>query len=274
MQTTTAPTPKINGSVQLKKRPIMENHNEVFKVFVTRDYDKFKIMADNRNINLLHVKRLVNSFNQKHLVSPIIVNEKFEVIDGQHRLRASRETNQPIHYIMIKGYGIKEVQILNTNQKNWLKIDYLHSYCAEGRKEYLEFAEFMKNFPDFGIQVSERILTGLSKKQGKIDGKKAQLKDFEEGKLNIPSLQNAYSVAKKVMDFKPYYEGFNRGTFVSAIISIFKNKKYNHKEMLHKLSVAPLKLSDCPNVEEYKLLIEKIYNYRRPGDDKTSFRYD
>jgi hypothetical protein len=270
MQNLMAPTPKINGSARKRTN----EDEEVYSVYLTTDYNKFKLMPDNRNLNLMHVKRLVNSFKQKHLISPIVVNERMEVIDGQHRLRASKETGKPVYYILIPGYGIDEVQVLNTNQKNWLKIDYLHSYCSEGRKEYLEFKEFMDRFPDFGIQVSERILTGhMSRKSGMIEGKKAHMKDFEEGKLNIPSLSQSYSTARKVMDYKEFFTDFHRGTFVSALLTIFKSKNYDHKEMLHKLSVCPIKLQVCPNVESYKLLLESIYNHKRNKENKVSFRY-
>ena len=131
----------------------------------------------------------------------------------------------------------------------------------------------MDRFPDFRIQVSERILTGISKREGKVEGKRAQMKDFEEGKLSIPSLAKSYSIARKVMDYKDFFQEFNRGTFVSALIAIFKSKNYDHKEMMHKLSVCPIKLQICPNVESYKLLLETIYNHKRNKENKVSFRY-
>jgi hypothetical protein len=276
MQTAIAPTPKTNGSVQTTKVRQTKLDEVVYSVYLTYDYGKFKIMPDNRNINLLHVRRLVESFRRRHLVSPIIVNQFLEVIDGQHRLQAAKETKYPIHYIVVDGYAIEEVTILNTNQKNWQKIDYLHSYCSEGRKPYLEFKKFMDDFPDFGIQPAERILTGLTygRKQGLLEGKKVHLKSFEEGKLNIPNLSNSYQVARKLLDFKPFYENFNRGTFVSAMIPLFKSKNYNHKEMIHKLSVCPIKLQDCQNVEAYRLLLEDIYNHKRLKENKVSFRYE
>lgn len=269
MQTQIAPTPKTNGSVQ-KKEP-------EYRVLKTTNYDKFQFMPDNRVINDLHVKRLVQSFNERYLISPIIVNENHEVIDGQHRLTACKETGHPIYYIVIPGYSITEVQIFNSNQKNWTKLDFLNMFCAEGRKQYLDFRQFMIQFPDFGIQASERILTLKTSnnvgKQRKIGGKKMHMKDFEEGKLFIPDLNKSYIIARKLLDFKPFYSNFSRGTFVSALMPLFRNKIYDHKEMIHKLTSCPIKLTDCDKVESYKLLLEDIYNYKRQKDNKVSFRY-
>lgn len=267
MPTMTAPTPKLNGSVQVKNQ---------LQVLVTTNYSLFKLMPDNRNLNLLHVKRLIESFNEKYLICPIIVNEKYEVIDGQHRLQACKETNKPVYYIIIRGYGIQEVQVLNTNQKNWNHLDFLNMYVQEGRRPYLEFNDFMKDFPELSFQACKRILTGqiYGKKQGRIGGQKAQMKDFEEGKLFIPDLNKSYSVARKIMDFKPFYDGFNKGIFATVMISVLRSKHYNHKEMIHKVSTSPIKLQDCLNAEAYKLLLEDIYNYKRQKENKVSFRYE
>ncbi|MGN6438494.1 MAG: ParB N-terminal domain-containing protein [Agriterribacter sp.] len=268
MNATLSPTAKNNGSVSA---------TQFTPVLMTKNYDLFKLMADNRNVNLLHVRRLIDSFNEHHIVCPIIVNEKYEVIDGQHRLHAARETGKPVYYIVMKGYGIKEVQVLNTNQKNWNKNDYLEMYCAAGRKEYLQFKQFMVDFPDFQIQSAERIIalraSGSVKKD--VDGKTMNMKYFEEGSLEIPDIRKSYSVARKLLDFKPFYSNFSRGTFVSAMIPLLtKSKVYDHREMIHKLSSCPIKLTDCDKVETYRLLLETIFNYKRQKENKVSFRYE
>lgn len=266
MTTAIAPTAKSNGSVQ--------KDQTIYSVLKTGNYSLFKIMPDNRNLNLLHVKRLVESFNESYLVCPIIVNEKFEVIDGQHRLQACIETSRPVYYIKIPGYGIKEVQILNTNQKNWNKMDFLNMYCAEGKKQYLEFKKFMDDFPAFKIQAAQRILTGHTLgKKANVGGVQASMRDFEEGKLYIPDLNKSYTHARKIMDYEPFFSEFSSGLFVSALLPLFKSKDYNHKEMLHKLSVCPIKLYPCRDIPQYRLLLEDIYNHKRQKENKVSFRY-
>jgi len=272
MQMTIAPTPK-NGSAQ-KVQVITDQ--PVNMVYITSKYDQFKTLADNREVNSLHVKRLVESFNEMHLVCPIIVNEKMEVIDGQHRLQASIETGMPIYYIQVPGYGIKEVQRLNANQKNWTKMDFLEMYCSQGKKTYLEFRAFMEEFPDLTFQACERILTGFSHgtRTGRVEGKSVQMMDFQEGKLTIPNPGLSLKNAKKLMDFKEFYEGFTRGSFVSAVVPLFKSKNYDHKEMIYKLGVAPIKLTHCQNVAQYRMLVENIYNWKRQKENKVSFRYE
>lgn len=271
MQTTFVPTVAKSNSVRKGEEPVLG-------VFRTTDYSIFKIMADNRDVNQLHVQRLINSFKEKHLISPIIVNDRMQVIDGQHRLQASKETGLPVYYIIIPGYGIDEVQVLNTNQKNWNKADFLEMYCANGVKVYLQFKEFMAHFPDFGIQGAERILTlsakGANKLIGQRHDRRMQMKHFEEGKLIIPNLEKSYTIARKIMDFKPFFSDYTRGTFISALLPLFASKNYNHKEMIHKLGSCPIKMTACTNVEAYRMLLEDIYNWKRLKENKVSFRYE
>ena len=96
--------------------------NQVIK---TNDYNTFKVMPGNRPVNKLHVRRLSQSMEEKHLMSPILVNEKMQVIDGQHRLEAQKSLKLPVFYIINKGYGKKETHMLNSNSKDWKNDDFM-----------------------------------------------------------------------------------------------------------------------------------------------------
>lgn len=93
---------------------------EIAKVYETYDYDKFHIMEKgNRDID--HDKKIALSMKEDFLFSPILVNEKMEIIDGQNRFFASKALGKPIYYIIKNGYGIREVRILNSNAKTGVK---------------------------------------------------------------------------------------------------------------------------------------------------------
>ena len=68
------------------------------QIHSTNDLSVFKILEGNRNINLANVERLVKSIEENgFLQMPIIVNENYEVIDGQHRLMAAKKLNSIIY---------------------------------------------------------------------------------------------------------------------------------------------------------------------------------
>ena len=246
-----------------------------YSVRKTIDYSRFEFLTGNRNTSINHLRRLKESFSTQYLISPIIVNEKLQIIDGQHRFKAAQELGLPIYYIIVNGYGLSEVQTLNTNSQNWKKIDFLNGYCDMGIEDYLKFRQFMKDFPDFGFAVCEVILTNKpsGNKNQKSFGKGLSIlaKTFENGEFKIDNLSKSYKTAKMVLDFKPFYSGYSRYVFVSTLITIFNNENYNHNEMIHKLRLNPTSLVDCTNVSQYRTLIEDIYNYKRR--EKVNLKY-
>jgi hypothetical protein len=245
---------------------------EVKKVYETYDYSMFKSMRGNRPLDKLLVMRLKKSFKKHYLFTIILVNEHHEIIDGQHRFEAAKSLGLPINFIVQEGYKVKEVQVLNTNSKDWGKMQYLHSFCELGHPEYLKFRDFMRKYPRFGIAVSEALLTGLSNgKYEREEGHGVRLPTFKEGEIEIPNEAHSYHIAEKIMQIQPFYEGFNRITFVRSMMRLFNNPNYDHNTFVKKLEIQPTALQHCQSVDQYLLLIEDIYNYR--SRNKVSLRY-
>jgi len=137
----------------IEREPLLKEY-----VLKTTDYHLFSFISGNRKVNMAHARRLEKSFSKKQLLSPIIVNEHYQIIDGQHRFTVCKKLGLPIFYFIVEGYGLDEVQILNTNSSNWKKTDYLNAYCDLKYTEYLKFRRFMQQYPDFGFQACEMLL--------------------------------------------------------------------------------------------------------------------
>jgi len=243
------------------------------QVFSTKNYDLFKILNGNRDVNLLHVERLKQSFAKHYLFNPILVNNNFEIIDGQHRFSAAKSLGLPIYFI-ITTYGLKETQIFNTNSKNWKKEDYLDCYCKSGNSNYITFRSFMNEFPDFTITGIETILSNLygGSKQTTLLGKHAQARTFENGEFKVYDINYSYEIIYKIIDYKQYYSNYSQTLFVRTLTQLFKNNNYNHSKMLTKLSIPnKFKLEPQTNGEAYLTLLENIYNYK--SQDKISLKY-
>ena len=104
--------------------------NVYTSVMKTNDYSLFKIMDGNRRTNSANLNQISESMKEKQLVIPITVNEKFEIIDGQHRFKACEYLGLPVYYIMQQGYDINDVIRANVNGgRKWFDADYLHRYC-------------------------------------------------------------------------------------------------------------------------------------------------
>jgi hypothetical protein len=236
------------------------------QVHTTTDYSLFKTLNGNRDVNHLHLSRLKESIKKNHLTTIIMVNDKFEIIDGQHRFIICQELKLPINYIIQKNYGLNEVQILNANMKNWQTQDYVNGYCDLGYKDYILYRDFVNEY-GFNSQVAILLLSEETSGGNKFSaGTK-----FKEGKFKVKDLNNAKKMAEKIMMIEPYYKGYLRRSFINALVSMFKNKNFEFTEFIAKLKQQPTTMQDCTSTTQYKVLIEEIYNYRRR--EKINLRF-
>lgn len=229
----------------------------------TTNYSIFKMLDGNRRVNQLNLRRIIQSMREKPLVTIIYVNEKMEIIDGQHRFLAMRELGLPINYVLVHGYGIDEVQVLNAIGMNWTKVDYLETYISKGNENYIKFKEFRDFFPKLTFTMSVRLLSGFTtEKEVTFDGVRGKAKDFENGNFVVSDYATACKHAYMIMDYEPHYKSFNDLTFCLTLLNIFKHPNYDHERMMKRLNSQPNSIRGCKNQKQYHDLLEEIYNYK------------
>lgn len=147
----------------------------------TTDYKKFKSLVGNRDVNELNVKKLVASMSKKQLASIAIVNENMEIIDGAHRKRACEELGLPFNYIIMPGYGIDEVHVLNSNMKNWTNEDFVRQFSdrfMNGEKQFADYKVLVDLLDREKIHLG-KALTILE------DGKKSGTEAIRDGMFSV-----------------------------------------------------------------------------------------
>lgn len=244
-----------------KKQIIVKNNMSIettmVNVYSTRDYDLFSILQGNRKIDRLHVEELKTSMKEKYLMKPIDVNEKYEIIDGQHRFTAASELKLPVYFIIHNEWGLSEVKKLNQLQKNWTTLHYLQAYVDLGYPEYVTFQDFYETF-NFGIQVTYALLRNYkSLPRGEM------FSDFRSGHFEVNNLEEATDTARKILSFEKYFSHVRREAFCLAIMRLVKEPDYNHEEMLNKLSMRPASLVPHTTYHDYVRNLEDIYNFKR-----------
>ena len=233
-------------------------------VFVTKDHDMFKPIEGNRPLNALHLRRLKKSINDHgFLFMPIVVNEKMEVIDGQHRLHCVKELGLPVYYVVATGSGLNHVLVLYENTKNWNAEDYMNAYADMGRQEYVRYREFRSAYG-----LDHNVCMGLL--SGSTTGKTVQER-FKSGDFKVKGYAKACEFAEHLILMEPMYAGWKRWTFVLALMGLVGKDGFALSEFVDKLKLQPTALVDCANVEQYRDLIERIYNHRRR--EKVNLRY-
>jgi len=232
-----------------------------FKIYQTTDYSKFSKLVGNRSINHLHLRRLKKSIQENYLFTVIIVNEFFKIIDGQHRFEFIKSLGLPVYYAIKPGYGLNEVHILNANNKTYSLDAYLEGYCDLGIPDYIKYREFKEKYK-FGHRECLSLLS---------DTINLPSHDFKTGNYKIKNYEKAVMYAEKILMLKPYHDRWKRGPFINALHGLFRNENFNFSEFLNKLKQQPTALTSCVTTEQYLLLIEDIYNYKRR--QKVNLRY-
>lgn len=122
----------------------------------TVEYDKFKYIRGNRNVIPGHVAKLAASILSNNMLAqnPIIVNEKMEVIDGQHRLEVAKTNNLEIYYIVVPGARLQEIITLNSNNRVWQSTDYVNSFASQGNRDFIWLKKFIE---DYAISITQAL---------------------------------------------------------------------------------------------------------------------
>ncbi len=228
----------------------------------TTDYKKFKILLGNRKISERHIASLILSFKIKNIPVPVVVNEKFEVIDGQHRVGVCKTLGIPISYIVIPGLTIDDVHLLNSNQSNWKDEDLANQYSARyiaGESIYADYkrvADFQKktNLP-LGKAI---ILLG--------NGKKVGSETIRKGAYVITStMDRAEELADNMAELGKEIGSTrtNSTNFWNAYVLVLRIEGVSHENMLRKLKRFGSELDGTKNtVFGYADFFDEIFNYK------------
>ena len=222
----------------------------------TSSYHQFLQVDGNRKVSERHVRSLVNSIGQKNLMAanPIIVDDNFRVIDGQHRLEAARKLGVPVYYIMVDGGAdLSDVQLINSAQKSWSLADYLQSYTSKGEAEYLKLQIFIERW-DLTISGGIRLLTG--------EGENA-MQLFRRGEFKITNELKALEVMEMMKVFKPYITRNIRRSkeFMKSVMSIVERNITTPEQMKERLDKYGKRLYQVDSQKEYLRQIEDMYNH-------------
>lgn len=242
----------------------MKDKESIMKVFQTLNYAKFKKLKGNRPIKTAHKRHLKESIlRHGDLGPPLLANEKDELIDGQHRIEIFEELGLPVHYIVMKGYGLKEVHVINSGRKNWTMTNFMNCYVDLNEPEYIKYKEF---YEKYGFPQTTTLLLV----QGYLGGRDQD--EFKRGEFVFKKPEQATDRAEKILMIKDLYPGYGRAYFVSAMIRLFGHKDYSHVDFISKLRYQREKLFDATSVNSYLRIVEEIYNYRR--QEKANFYWD
>lgn len=235
----------------------MQDH--IADVYRTRDYESFHYLNGNRDTDERRVQNVIESIkNIGYVMSPIVVNEEMEVIDGQARLAAFRRLDIPVDYVIAVGAGIKECIYLNMKQSAWTTSDYIGSYSKLGNKSYERLMKLYNDYRKLGIQAVLSSVRGVAVKGGSEQIKAGKFECTEEEFLHAKEILDyelsVYQDLKKVGGNSNYYLMAIRFLYDANLIDmdVLREKIHDYKSEMSPVTKITFALEE----------LEAVYNRR------------
>ena len=224
-------------------------------IMVTENYDMFKKIGGNRKLNKANYAKIVKSMKEEQLIIPIVVNEKYEIIDGQHRYTACKDLGKPIYFYMVRGYGLEQVKRANIASSNWKKENYLDMFVAEGNEVYKEFEEIKERY-DLNISNLLKIFAIVQEKQNARVGY-----EFENGTFTLDGKMEVLRFLTALEDFN-FFKFYKSNNFLIAFTRLYFKSEYDHDKMKTKLITHRNSLEKRSTSDEYLVLLcNRIYSF-------------
>lgn len=225
------------------------------KILQTTDYSQFKFILANRDQARGHIENLKKGFEERGnltQVQPLLVNENMEVIDGQHRLIAARELGIPVYYTVYPGLRIGDARSLNILHRSWTTDDYARSYAAAGDTNYQRYLNLLENF-GFNHSITLHAIKGAERSIFKL---------FREGEFTMTneeenSAKTKLEALQRTEELVPFAHQIY---FAEAYLDVLDVPGFDERQMLRKLAAHPARLQRLGSVDDYKRMLEEIYN--------------
>ena len=235
------------------------------EVMYSSDYEKFSILEQNRVVNDNHVSELVVSIQNSGQLTPIIINEKFEIIDGQHRFDACKILKIPVMYLISYKTSIKEVILMNNTQKSWKLPDYLRSFSHNDWHNHETYQKVDKFMREHDLKLTTCIVllsegTGSGGSTGTALAGQG-LMSFRKGTYKIGNLARAQAIAKilsEIKAFAPDLVGSDR--FCRSYCKLSLETKWDHNSAVYQIKKYRRKYDGASSKEEALQGLLAVYN--------------
>ena len=230
----------------------------------TKDYDKFKMLDGNRPVDRYHLKKLKESIEKDNRLNlhPIIVNQNYEIIDGQHRHEAARQLGVEIFFIKSDSISDDHLIDSNVNQKSFDVENYISYFAVKHKKpEYIQLKDMLKAS---GLKPKALLTLILGVVSTNI------LEFLKTGKFKFPANQEPLEVLNFYFDFSSYvkdkrikpFSMFTNHNFTRALRWLFLTSNFDAQIFFKKLDLRWFDLKPQRSSEDWYALLISIYNFK------------
>ena len=238
---------------------------EKVTLYVTKDYDIFKIKNINRPRDEGHVAQLKRMIEENgNLTSdlPVKCDHNMYVVDGQHTIWALQELGYPVYYTKSETLGADSIiRQINIGRKNWSWQDYASSYAKGDNKNYKILLDFYEGF-NFNFSILDLYTNG---------GKRTDTHSYQNGEYKVLDKALAFKLLTQlaeIRDVLPF--GMSNG-LAASLYDVMTHPNYDHIKLINKLTKYGTQLHEWRRKEDWIRNIEDIYNINQPEATKVRF---
>lgn len=247
----------------------MNKDIEVGKMYSTKEYGKFKIYKWNRDINKLTLNKIHKSVIENGWrVEPIIVNEEYGIIDGQHRFTYAKEHDLPIYYIVVKGLTEDDCQRMNSVRTSWLQADYIKFYATQGNQNYSNLMILDSIYTDVNLGIL--IYAICNRPAGGGSTKFIMSGDFICTKEDFDNATEVLDFLDNLMPYIKQIKG-RKTQFCQGLIFCYRLEKTDKDRLARKIEENCNTINSIVDMETALQEIERVYNYRLSKENQIYF---
>ena len=249
------------------------------RFFETTNYDDFVLIAGNREISQANVNRFKRIIQEEGgvydevQVNPRKFNDKWAIVDGQHRFLAYKELGLPVPVVTKRvDVPLKGIIEMNTIRKSWTVPDRVKSYAILGDENYQRLYNIWQELNDIH-PIAIKTVAKLCQGSMATSAKKGQAANLNDGYWKfIKSENDVRKVFKECVKFTEQHPDAMSDAFVHCIQSLMdKQPGFNVKRLLTASKNHPHKFVRAARKQDMLRMLEELYNFNRPQRSRLYF---
>ena len=237
---------------------------QITKVMYEKNYTKFTLFDNNRDINETHVEELIASMRKSGQLMPVVVTPDKEVIDGQHRLKACEKLGIPVSYVVNVGGNSKQIAVMNNTQKGWKNRDFLKHFSHNSHSNSSEYKKIEKFFEEYKLPFTVGIALLSDYSVGfNAASDRGPMPSFRDGSFKIDNLDKAKLIASRLIKLKSFVPNLVKIVkFSVAFVKISQLENFDLKTCYAQIEKNSNKFDKCLNQEDWNEAMVAAYNYK------------
>lgn len=239
------------------------------KAYWTNKLNTFKMIEGNRAVDENHVKRLMRMMeNGYDGTRPIKVNERMEIIDGQHRVEAAKRLGIAVAYVVSNGAALQDCIEDNSGRKAWTNLNFINAYAELGKVDYIYIQNLLKQFGRIPLSsIYGALQTGNSDA-------------VRQGRMSVSAEQ--YAEAQKALQymvqFMPILEDAEpkakHSAYMDALSFCYYCDAIDNATLLNRVKSYSDKIKKTSRREDAIKYLGDAYNTHTMQDKRVNFPYE